>query len=65
MLNVVNDSTASARRRDRMAVTAARYMHPRPSPVGKKRQQAAEAKRAAGDHEWGDDLAWTDRRQPQ
>ena|SRR5262249_10897549 len=59
MLAVINDPTASAGRRDAMARAAARYMHPRPYPVGKKRQQAAAAKRAGIDDGWGDDLQFS------
>jgi hypothetical protein len=62
MLDIVNDVTASDSRRDRMAVVAARYMHPKPSILGKKRQQAAAAKQVGG--EWGDDLDY-DGHRPQ
>ena len=57
MLKVLRDPKASPRRRDRMAVVAARYLHARPadSTVGKKQELAAAAREAGGD-EWADDL---------
>jgi hypothetical protein len=61
MLNIVNDATASASRRDRMAVVAARYMHPRPSSVRKKRQQAEAAEKAGGGV-WAGDLDYIGHR---
>jgi hypothetical protein len=59
MLRVLRDPNASKQRRDRMAVVAARYVHPRMSDyrVPKKDQRAAEAKKAGGsDTEWAGDL---------
>jgi len=58
MLAVMRNPKTSARRRDRMAVTAARYLHPRPGDVGKK-QLADEAARLA-DGEWFEDLEYSD-----
>jgi hypothetical protein len=56
LLRVLNNPRASARRRDRAAVVAARYLHSRPGDsIGKKRQ-LLEAARAAGGAEWADDL---------
>ena len=57
MLKVLRDPNADVRRRDRLAVVAARYIHRRPadSSVDKKRQ-LAEAAREAGGAEWADDL---------
>jgi phage terminase small subunit len=50
MLDVMNDETAAPARRDRMAVAAAAYVHPRvPDVVGKKdAKQAAAAAASAG-----------------
>jgi hypothetical protein len=59
MLAVMRNPKSSQRRRDRMAVVAARYIHRRPADdsVGKK-QELLEAAREAGgaDSEWADDL---------
>src|SRR5262249_8734400 len=60
MLNIINDATASTSRRDRLASVAARYCHPKPLPVGKKRRAAEAAKQVGG--EWGDDLSFTGHR---
>lgn len=50
MLTVMNDVTAESERRDRMAVSAAPYVHARPSDTagGKKEQQLAEAEKVTG-----------------
>lgn len=50
MLTVMNDASIDAARRDRMAVAAAPFMHPRKEPVGqgKKESTAEQAKKAAG-----------------
>ena len=57
MLSVMNDPDANARRRDRMAVAAAPFVHSRASDQGKKGQRQEDADRAAqGDSEWGSDL---------
>lgn len=57
MLAVMRNPKSSQRRRDRMAVVCARYLHARPadSSVDKKRQ-LLEAAREAGGDEWADDL---------
>jgi hypothetical protein len=57
MLSIVRDPTADPARRDRMAIAAAQYMHPRAvySRQTKKAAAAAAAKQVGG--EWGDDLA--------
>lgn len=58
MLTVMADETADDARRDRMAIAAAQYCHPRKAdrPVGKK-VLAQEAAKAAGQgSEWGSDL---------
>jgi phage terminase small subunit len=57
MLAVMRNPKSSQRRRDRMAVVCARYLHSRPadSSVGKK-QELLEAARQAGGAEWADDL---------
>jgi hypothetical protein len=57
MLDVVNDETADPARRDKLAIAAAPYIHPKPDSVPKKARQAAEATRAGEGGEWEDDLA--------
>jgi phage terminase small subunit len=64
MLAVMRNPKTSQRRRDRMAVTAARYLHPRPADVGKK-ELRDEAARLAGGGEWFEDLEYSDDRKPQ
>jgi hypothetical protein len=56
LLSVVADPAADPRRRDRCAIAAAAYVHPRPQPVGKKRQAAKEAQRAGAGTQWAGDL---------
>lgn len=46
MLAVVNDPTIDAARRDRMAVAAAPYLHPKVAESGKKEDRAAAASAA-------------------
>ena len=46
MLAVMNDPSADAARRDRMAVAAAPYLHPKVAEAGKKQQRSAAAKTA-------------------
>lgn len=63
MLSVVADEEAPADRRDKMAIAAAPYVHPKAEAKGgggKKAARAEEAgKIASGDAgEWGDDLRW-------
>ena len=58
MLTVMNDPEADQARRDRMAVAAAPFMHPRVADnrFGKK-DAATEAAETAGEAtDWGDDL---------
>ena len=64
MLAVMNDAAADDARRDRMAIAAAPYAHPRADAKAPgKKDQATEAARTAGDGtEWGDDLAGPDAR---
>ena len=59
MLAVMNDETASKQRRDRMAVTAARYLCPRPTDKGKKGREVEAARKAAANG-WDGDLATGD-----
>lgn len=47
MLSVMNDPNADAARRDRMAIAAAPFMHPRKEPVGQGKREAAQAKAEA------------------
>jgi hypothetical protein len=55
MLMVMRNPKSSQRRRDRMAVVCARYLHSRPiDSIGKKDLLAAAAREAGGD--WLDDL---------
>jgi hypothetical protein len=56
MLAVMRNPKTSQRRRDRMAVTAARYLHARPADSNGKKQELLEAARRAGGAEWADDL---------
>jgi phage terminase small subunit len=56
MLGVLNDPGAAPNRKDRMAIAAAPYVHPRVAEVGKKATQAEAARNAGGDDVWGDDL---------
>jgi hypothetical protein len=56
MLQVMRNPKVSQRRRDRMAVVAARYLHARPADSGGKKRELAEAAREAGGEEWADDL---------
>jgi hypothetical protein len=59
MLNVLRDPTADPLRRDRMAIAAAPYIHPRISDrrITMKEQRAAAAKKASANSEWEADLA--------
>jgi len=58
MLGIMRDETADPARRDRMAICAAQYCHPRAAnhPKGKK-IAAQEAAAEAGDG-WGGDLEY-------
>jgi phage terminase small subunit len=47
MLEVMNDPSADARRRDTMAVAAAPYLHPKQGEAGKKDQRNDKAKSAS------------------
>jgi hypothetical protein len=65
MISVIRDPTASQERRDRMAVAAAPYCHPRLNEavrVGKKEVQKDDAKAAALG--WMGDLAWREGDRP-
>lgn len=42
MLEVMRDPAADAARRDRMAIAAAPFMHPRKEPVGQGKREKAE-----------------------
>ena len=59
MISVIRDPNATQERRDRMAIAAAPYCHPRlsePVRVGKKEVQEDQAKAAALG--WMGDLSW-------
>jgi hypothetical protein len=60
LLMVINDPTADSDRKDRLAIAAAPYCHPRltdAAPMGKKDQRAEAAATAGGaGTEWSDDL---------
>jgi hypothetical protein len=60
MLAVMNDRTADANRRDRMAIAAAPYVHGRVSDerITKKRREAKAAKSAGIGTPWGEDLQY-------
>ena len=59
MLAVMNDEDADSGRRDRMAVAAAPYVHPRAADKqpGKKERAERAAQSAGQGTDWGDDLA--------
>jgi hypothetical protein len=54
MLAVIRDPTATRLRRDRMAIAAAPYCHPRATevPLGKKEQAQLNAVKSADGTEW-------------
>jgi hypothetical protein len=58
MLGVLNDPEADHARRDRMAIAAAPFVHPRVADnrFGKKDALAEAAETAGDDSDWGDDL---------
>jgi hypothetical protein len=59
MLDVMNDADQPPDRRDRMAVAAAPYVHPKAADqkLGEKEVAEKEARSAGLDPEWGDDLS--------
>jgi hypothetical protein len=63
MLAVMNDRTADANRRDRMAIAAAPYVHGRVSDtlITKKRRQTEAAQKAGFGTPWGEDLGFENR----
>jgi hypothetical protein len=56
MLAVLNDEQADPVRRDRMAVSAAPFVHAKAGDLGKKAQAEVDAETAGEGTEWGDDL---------
>ena len=58
MLSVVNDETADPTRRDRLAISAAQYVHVRADLKGKKHQEAELADEAGEGSEWESDLQY-------
>ena len=54
LLAVMRDPSADPARRDRAAIAAAPYCHPRAAETGKKARKAEEAKRASA--AWNGDL---------
>jgi hypothetical protein len=65
MISVIRDPTATKHRRDKMAIAAAPYCHPRltePVRIGKKDVQKDDAK-AAG-MGWMGDLSWREGDRP-
>jgi hypothetical protein len=64
MLAVIRDRGADPARRDRMAIAAAPFMHPRQEPTSKGKKQRAqdEAKTAGVGTRWGSDLEGPDLR---
>jgi hypothetical protein len=60
LLSVINDPAVAAPRRDRLAIAAAPYCHPRltePLKIGKKdRVEEAAATAGGASTEWGSDL---------
>ena len=67
MLSVMNDPTADPGRRDRMAIAAAQYCHPRAADYrkSKKHHEAEVARKAGAGTEWGSDLEYSDGRPRQ
>lgn len=66
MLSVVNNPRADPARRDRLAVCAAQYCHPRSVEFRKtKRELLAEAAKNLPATEWDDDLDFRDGRRRQ
>ena len=58
MLRVVNDPAADQMRRDRMAIAAAPFVHPKAGePIGKKAERVEKAKVAEVGTEWEDALS--------
>jgi hypothetical protein len=65
MISVIRDPTATQERRDKMAIAAAPYCHPRltePVRIGKKDVQKDDANAAALG--WMGDLAWREGERP-
>jgi hypothetical protein len=62
MLDVVNDESADPARRDKLAIAAAPYIHPKPDSVPKKVQREATASEAGAGTQWADDLDYSDGR---
>jgi len=59
LLKVINDETVDSDRRDRLAIAAAPYCHPKlmeRHSVGKKDQQASAAETASMGTPWANDL---------
>jgi hypothetical protein len=57
MLAVMNDEGADPERRDKMAIAAASFCHPRAGvAMGKKARAAEDAETAGEGTDWGEDL---------
>jgi hypothetical protein len=67
LLGVMRDASADPTRRDRAAICLAQYLYPRAADYrrGKKEVEAAAAKRAGSNSEWGDDLRITQDGRPR
>jgi hypothetical protein len=66
LLTVINDATVAPERRDRIAIAAAPYCHPRliePQKVGKKDREADAAEMAGMGTPWSNDLEFENRAQ--
>ena len=67
LLMVINDPNADSDRKDRLAIAAAPYCHPRlteaPKAVGKKDQRAEDAETAGVGTAWSSDLEFENRAQ--
>jgi len=66
LLQRLNDETIAATTRDRLAMAAAPYCHPKliqPRVVGKKERMAKAAAQAAEGTPWGKDLEFENRTQ--
>jgi phage terminase small subunit len=56
LLTVMNDPAADPARRDKLAIAAAPYVHPRADSVPKKARQATAAEKAGAGTPWAGDL---------
>ena len=60
LLGVLNDVSADVRRRDRAAIAALPFCHPRAEVTPKKATAAQAAQEAGAGTSWADDLGYSD-----